>query len=394
MVNGYFYDVLLAPDGSLWAWGGLLAWGVPASLSPKDSFSRTPQRVGSDSNWRQVACREEGPVALKNDGSLWIWGFNQSGPNPTRISTETNWSQICAEDGGILCLQTDGSMWTWDSTEQPMAASLTNTNSAPLPRMIGTDRDWRMIAAASKTNFALKTNGTLWEWETEGAGSNHLAPRQVAPDTNWQTISSFMATFLALKTDGTLWTTSSNLANVASAFVPDPTREFTRIGPDTDWGEVYAGRGCFYARKKDGSWWASGWNTDGQLGFPKNTPPGIPTRPATSPQRLPFDFDAWAISGPCGDTMMLGKDGKLWCWGVRLGITHSSGARKKFETFVAPAVKRFPRLGFLIKSNILIDRTPHLLWELPAEVRRSLGREPQGATNDLTTTQFLHPSNK
>jgi len=96
LVNAGFYDMLLAPDGSLWAWGGLLGTGVPAILSLKDSFSRIPQRVGSDSNWRQVACSQNGPVALKNDGSLWLWGFKQSGPNPTRIGTETNWSEICA----------------------------------------------------------------------------------------------------------------------------------------------------------------------------------------------------------------------------------------------------------------------------------------------------------
>jgi hypothetical protein len=44
---------------------------------------------------------------------------------------------------------------------------------------------------------------------------------------------------------------------------------------------------------------------------------------------------------------------------------------------------RFPALHFLIKSNI--DQTPHLLWELPPEVRRSLGTGPNSVTNHLTT---------
>jgi hypothetical protein len=92
--------------------------------------------------------------------------------------------------------------------------------------------------------------------------------------------------------------------------------------------------------------------------------------------------------------MMLGKDGKLWSWGVRPGLRRSRGARKKLEALVAPVVKRFPSLGFLIKSDIVIDRTPRLLWELPPEVRRSLGREPQGATNDLTATQTANAPNK
>ncbi len=45
-------------------------------------------------------------------------------------------------------------------------------------------------------------------------------------------------------------------------------------------------------------------------------------------------------------------------------------------------MKRFPALRFLIKSDI--DQRPHLLWELPPEVRRSLGTGPKSATNNVT----------
>jgi alpha-tubulin suppressor-like RCC1 family protein len=377
LVNAGFYDMLLAPDGSLWAWGGLLGQGVPAGLSPTDSFSRIPHRVGSDSNWRQLACCQFRQVALKDDGSLWTWGFKQTSPNPTRIGTETNWSQICADYGRILCLKTDGSLWTWDPFEHFNFASSADNNGSPVPRMVGTDRDWRMIATGGKNNFALKNNGTLWEWEAEGGGSNPSTPRQVMPDTKWQAISASPSVFLALKTDGAIWTTSRDLTNVASALIPDPNQELTQIGPDTDWIEVHAGRGCFYARKKDGSWWASGWNVDAQLGWPTRQ-----IRVASSPQRLPFDFDAWAISEPIGHTIMLGKDGKLWSWGVCLGNPKPSPMRRKFEHFVAPAVQRFPRLRFLTLQ--LVDPTPRMLWELPAEVRRSLGSEAKSAPNNFT----------
>jgi alpha-tubulin suppressor-like RCC1 family protein len=390
LVNSFWYATLLAPDGSLWAWGGLPGFGLPESLSQKDSIWRIPHRLGSDSDWRQVACCQNGPVALKNDGSLWIWGFRQSGPNPTRIGTETNWSQICADwNGHNLWLKTDGSLWTWDSGD-----SSANANSPPVPKMVSADRDWRMIATGEKLkdvnarNFAIKSTGTLWEWDAEGAASNHLTPRQVMPDTKWQAISASPTVFLALKTDGTIWTTSRDLTNVASALVPDPNQELTQIGPDTDWTEVYAGKVSFYARKKDGSWWVSGWNREGQLGLPENT------GDVASPQRLPFDFDPWAFSGSAGFPNMLGKDGKLWTWGYRLGRPGRSAARGKFDSLLAPAVKRFPSLGFLIGSDLLIDQTPHLLWKLPPEVRRSLGTGPNSGTNHLTTTKLTNAPNK
>jgi len=84
---------------------------------------------------------------------------------------------------------------------------------------------------------------------------------------------------------------------------------------------------------------------------------------------------------------LLGKDGKLWTWGRRLGVEKPSAARKKFEDLIAPAVKRFPSLDFLIKSDI--DQTSRLLLELPPEVRRSLGSAPNGVTNHLTSA---HPA--
>ena len=88
---------------------------------------------------------------------------------------------------------------------------------------------------------------------------------------------------------------------------------------------------------------------------------------------------------------MLGKDGKLWTWGKRLGVD-KSGARTKFERFFAPEVNRFPSLGFLIKSDI--DRMPHLLWELPPEVQRSLRTAPATAANNVTTTHPVDASDK
>jgi alpha-tubulin suppressor-like RCC1 family protein len=375
LVNAWLYEMLLAPDGSLWAWGGSEQSPLPSSLSPQDTMLQIPRRVGSDTNWTQVACCQDYQVALKNDGSLWTWGFNQSGPTPTRIGTENDWSQICAGGGHNLTLKKDGSLWTWDSNERIKLGDGTITNS-PVPTMVGTNRDWRMIAAGFRDSFALKSNGTVWEWGTQGAAGDNLSPRQISPDTNWQSISADPFGLVALKTDGTLWVNSSNTALIASDFVRDRSRYFTQIGPDADWAEVYAVPNSFFARKRDGSWWVFGLNRFGQFGL------GTNIMRVVSPQRLPFDFDPWAFASGLGTTFMLGKDGKLWTWGVRLGASQRSATRQKFEAFVAPLVQRFPALHFLIKSNI--DQTPHLLWDLPPEVRRALGTGPNGSTNNLT----------
>jgi alpha-tubulin suppressor-like RCC1 family protein len=249
--------------------------------------------------------------------------------------------------------------------------------------MIGTDRDWRTVAATDYRSFALKTNGTIWAWGQD-LRSNNLVPKQIAPGTNWMAISAHGFTFLALRDDGTIWLNGLIAHIIAPALVPIATENLTQIGQDTDWTEGYAESGSFFARKKDGSWWVCGKNYNGQLGLSTNIA-AVP-----SPQRLAFNFEAWAFAPGNGTTLMLGKDGKLWTWGQRLGVGKPSTARRKFEAFVAPAVKRFPSLGFLIKSDI--DQTPHLLWELPAEVRRSLGTGPKISTNNLITSPSANAS--
>jgi hypothetical protein len=64
-----------------------------------------------------------------------------------------------------------------------------------------------------------------------------------------------------------------------------------------------------------------------------------------------------------------------------MGVDEPGVLRRNFEAFVAPAVKRIPSLGLLVKSDI--DYSPHLLWELPPEVRRSLGPASKSATNNV-----------
>ena len=369
LVNDRLCAILLAPDGSLWAWGGTPQWNFPVSSRPQDvTFSEVPRRIGSDSNWRQVAFCQDLTLALKDDGSLWAWHFNQLYGAPTRIGTETNWSQLCAADGNNLALKNDGSLWTWPS-------------DSSAPAMVGTDRDWRTIAVVGAASLALKSYGTLWGWGRFD-GSNYRVPRPIAAGTNWLAISANGSFILALKTDGTLWTSGSNVSRVPSLPFTGLSTNFIQLGPDKDWAEIFAGEDCsFFALKKDGSWWGCGQNLFGQLGL------GTNITAVASPQRLPFELNPWAFAPGVQATLCLGKDGKLWTWGKRLGLGQPSAKRLRFEAFVAPAVNRFPTLGFLIKSDI--DYAPHLLWELPPEVRRALGTGSKDSTNISTTA---HPA--
>jgi trimeric autotransporter adhesin len=378
--------VLLCPDGSLWAWGFMM----PAVFPQADiSNALFPLRIGSDSEWKQIGFGCVNLVALKNDGSLWVSGWNPPGDNghggittgknfPTRVGTETNWSRICAGRGYSLALKSDGSLWAWGKNSTGQLGDGT-TNDIYTPTMIGTNRNWRTIAAGAVTSAAIKTDGTIWSWGWIEAKtskyytiSNILVPTQIEPGTNWVAISACEFTLVALRADGTLWGSGlGGIYGTEGSFDP----EFTEISRDRDWAEIHAGSGALFARKKDGNWWVFGTNYDGQLGLGPNI------KEVAAPRRLPFSFEGWAFSPGFGTTLLLAKDGKLWTWGQRLGID-KSGVPPPYQQFLANIAKRFPPLRFLIKSDI--DQTPHLLWELPPEVRRSLGSGPISFTNNLT----------
>jgi alpha-tubulin suppressor-like RCC1 family protein len=409
LVSNWDTAVLLAPDGSLWV------WGETNNGFPLSALSQVPRRVGSDSDWTQVAGTSGLTVALKNDGSLWAWGWNHNGKvgqtnltnyynTPTRIGSETNWTRISVGlwGGHTLALKNDGSLWAWGANDFGQLGDGT-TNHRPVPAMIGIDRDWRTMAAAQEASFALKSNGTLWAWG-EIRGSNTLAPRQLDAGAHWLSISPCDPpsgpALLALKSDGTFWlnnlgsqpnwlgalalgqpgASNTSASPVSAHPVSGPAPTSGQIGLEKDWAEVYSGATfSFYARKRDGSWWVCGDNHAGQLGI------GVYDMATPTPQRLPFDFEPWAFAPGPGTTLMLGRDGKLWSWGRRLGVGKPSAARRMMQHLLRPvemALWRYPGLGGRLGADLdRIDRAPVLLWELPPAVPCPGGRTDMRSTS-------------
>ena len=66
-------------------------------------------------------------VALKADGTLWAWGsnwygqlgttgrYNRSDSPGSRIGTDNDWTAVAAGNCHTLALKSDGSLWAWGS---------------------------------------------------------------------------------------------------------------------------------------------------------------------------------------------------------------------------------------------------------------------------------------
>jgi len=75
---GREYSTALKTDGSLWAWGAIQF--LPGGLGYGDSTvgnTSIPKQIGSD--FMSISNGEYFSVAIKTDGSVWVWGCNSYG---------------------------------------------------------------------------------------------------------------------------------------------------------------------------------------------------------------------------------------------------------------------------------------------------------------------------
>jgi hypothetical protein len=363
VIDGVGEAWLLAPDGSLWGWGD-------SARQCSFPLTSTPRRFGSDCHWLKLAASRTQALALRDDGSLWNWGLTQltnmrDYSTPTRIGTATNWVQAAAGVRECLAVKNDGSLWAWGYNDMGSLGDGT-TNQQRNPTRIGSEHDWQTVAASQWTSIAVKTNGILWAWG-DIDGKVEAAPRQLDPGTNWLMIAAGEFDLMALKLDGTIW------RKVISSGHSEP---MTQIGRDHDWKTVDVRLLSYFADRQDGSRWA--W------GFINGTN-------AASPERLPVGFAAWSDAPqesppsskfPPGTALVLTSDGGLWTTGKRIG-TEPGVARWTIGNFLGPVARHWTTLGNLFKAKA--DKTPYRLWELPAEVRHSLGAGPPLAAHDLNS---------
>lgn len=270
-----------------------------------------PIRYGVKENiikgeWKDIAIGSDNVVAIKSDGTLYTWGFNdfgQIGDGTTedryeivQISDDSNWDQVSTTYAHVLALKKDGSLWAWGYNENSQLGN-GSKNNILAPIRIGKDNDWAQIETGAYDSFGIKKDGSLWIW-----GGDVTRPKLFNDNKDCSKISASDSHFFILKKDGSLLGWGDNLfGQLGNGYsegehsdVPEPIR----IGSDNNWKDVSAGSKYSVGVKDDGTLWEWGC-----------------TNKSNVPKQVGEDND-WirAIAG-YSHSIAIKEDGSIWTWG-------------------------------------------------------------------------------
>jgi alpha-tubulin suppressor-like RCC1 family protein len=144
-------------------------------------------------DWVKVAAGGQTCAAIKNDGTLWTWGRNQtviggftigtgglgdgtttnrSSPGTT-VGGGTNWKQITVSGGsstGMAAIKTDGTLWTWGININGNLGDGTSTARSSQGTKVGGGTNLKQVSSTYSTAAAVKTDGSIWTWGLNGQG--------------------------------------------------------------------------------------------------------------------------------------------------------------------------------------------------------------------------------
>lgn len=132
----------LKTDGTIWGWGNN---SYSTNLA---KYSSPVQEVSSSSNWCFISAGYHTVGGIKTDGTIWNWGRNDAGTLATNTSTNsnspvqefsssTNWKNMPESYyWGPSAIKTDGTLWLWGYNNPIPSPANTNTSS-PVQEVLG-----------------------------------------------------------------------------------------------------------------------------------------------------------------------------------------------------------------------------------------------------------------
>lgn len=192
---GGVHSLALTGTGTVSAWGGNLygQLGLGSTTDRTTAATITALNPTTLSRVIAIASGSVHSLALKSDGTVWAWGWNDYGQlgdgtatqrtspvavkymaNATTSATLTNVIAIAAGRYHSLAITKDGKLWTWgyngtgqvgngSTTNQLYATALTDNSPKGFTNIV-------LAAGGYNHSLAITADGSLWAWGDNSLG--------------------------------------------------------------------------------------------------------------------------------------------------------------------------------------------------------------------------------
>ncbi len=285
------HSLALKSDGTVWAWGsnGNGALGNGANMD-----SSVPIQVSGLTGMVAIAAGYEFSLALKSDGTVWSWGQNGFGalgtgttapPQIHLLPVQAAISGVVAISAGThsLALKNDGTVWAWGYNQYGELGNGTASGAQPNPTpapvsglsgasAISAGESYSLAIVPSVGNIGQTiTFGTL---PSESLGASPFIANAVASSglpvafaSNNPSVCTVFGDTVTVVGNGTCLITASQPGNATYAAAPPVTQTLT-VGAAVPAaffaGEASLGSGVYYLQFPDG-------NPFGYYNFPSGT---------------------------------------------------------------------------------------------------------------------------
>ena len=222
VVAGYNDSFALQRDGTLWAWGanfhgqlGTGTFSTSPNTTPVQVHLTGVKAIAADDGYSGGST-----VAIRNDGTVWAWGFYTVGSNvnvlpPTQVPGLEGITAVSTNSGHTLALSSDGTVWAWGTNDLDQLGDGT-LNDAASPIKVNGLTGVTAVSTGHGDSLALRSDGSVMEWGWQFTSANGPSggvvitsptPIQATADgfPTIAAISEGELHSLAVGTDGSVW---------------------------------------------------------------------------------------------------------------------------------------------------------------------------------------------
>ncbi len=382
---GAYHTLLVKENGSLWSWGynacGQLGDGTTID-------NNTPVPLTSLTDTKTIAAGYCHSLAVKKDGTAWSWGDNTYGQlgdgttvqqdTPVAITSLADIKAVAAGYSHSAALKLDGTVWAWGRNNYGQLGNGTTIDSSIPVQVLG---NVTAIMAGYDHTLALKEDGSLWVWGCNNCGqigdgttTSRTAPLQILADV--QALAAGESHTLAIKKDGTVWAWGDNTYGQLGDGTTTSKNSPVSITGLSAIKAITAGTCHSAAIDQDGTILVWGSNNYSQLGDGT-------TAQKNSPVQLSNAANIKAIAAGGSHTLAVKENDTVWAWG-----RNNYGQLGDTTSVTRPYPEKI--IGFTGVKSAGAGYAHTIAWEKDGTIW-AFGDNTYGQLGDASTSQRIQP---